>query len=86
MRQRPCLWRVEAVAILLRMAPVVLLIGVALAVVTYLIGSQAGWSWWAARLVALIPLAFCFFLGVVGVLVSALFVPAVWKMADAMPA
>ena len=38
-----------------------------------------------AALVSLVPLAFCFFLGIIGVLVAAVFVPAVAKAADAMP-
>ena len=65
---------------------VFLLIGLVFAAATYWVGVRAGWSKLAAILVALIPVAFCFFMGIIGVLISAVFLPAVYKAADAMPA
>ena len=65
---------------------VFLLIGLGFAAATYWVGVRAGWSKLTAVLVALIPVAFCFFMGIIGVLISAVFLPAVYKAADAMPA
>jgi len=49
------------------------------ALFTYRIGYQAGWHWGASLACAAIPIVFTIFLGILGVLIGAMFVTALWK-------
>lgn len=61
------------------LAIVFLGISLVFAVITYRIGSQAGWHWGAALAAAFVPIVFTFFCGILGVGVGFAFVVAVWK-------
>ncbi len=55
---------------------IILVIGCGLGALVFRLGTNAGRHWGAALGVALVPIAFTFVLGVLGLLISALFVAA----------
>lgn len=57
----------------------ILLIALIPTFATFWIGHRSGWHWGAALAAAAIPLAFTFFLGIIGLLIAFAFVTAVWK-------
>ncbi len=46
------------------------------------IGTQSDWHWIAALLAALVPVAFTFFLGLIGLIVGGAFLVSVWKASN----
>ena len=55
-------------------------IGVVLALFTFKVSLDLGGEWYWALLAALVPLAFCYFLGVIGVLIGAVFLGTLVKV------
>jgi hypothetical protein len=61
-------------------ALVFLLLSIGLGFLVFWVTQRAGWHWALALAVAAIPLTFTFFLGVIGLLVGALFAAAMYKL------
>lgn len=60
------------------------LLGIAaiMGVAVFRLGLNADWHWVAALLAAAVPVAFTFFMGIIGLLVGGAFVAAVWKASE----
>ncbi|MEX1088272.1 MAG: hypothetical protein WEC36_03530 [Phycisphaeraceae bacterium] len=50
-----------------------------IALAVFRMGVSAGWHWGGALGAALIPIAFTFFLGIIGLLIAGAFLAAIWK-------
>jgi len=67
------------------MLGVVMLIALVLAVLVFKLSSDMDWHWGVGIFLAAIPLAASYFLGIFGVIGSAMFVGAMFKAASAQP-
>jgi hypothetical protein len=56
-----------------------LALGCVFGAIVYYLGTGADWHWGAALAAALVPVAFTYFMGVLGLLISAAFVAAIYK-------
>ena len=54
-------------------------VGIILGAMTFRLGRNADWHWAAALVVALVPIGFTFFMGILGLLISAVFVGSLYK-------
>ncbi len=64
------------------MGYVLLGVSVVMGLIVFRIGKNADWHWAAALMAAAIPIAFTFFLGLIGLLIGGAFVSAVWKASN----
>lgn len=58
---------------------VLLIVACLIGIIVFKLGRDAGWHWAGALFVALIPVAFTFFLGIIGLLIAGAFAGAIWK-------
>jgi hypothetical protein len=58
-----------------------LCVALGLSVMVFRLASGNGWHWTLALFLALIPLGFTFFLGIIGLLLAGVFVGAAYKAA-----
>ena len=58
-----------------------ILLGISLflGLAVFRLGVRADWHWAGALVAALVPIAFTFFLGIIGLIIGGVFLGAVWK-------
>lgn len=54
-------------------------VAVVIGIIVFRLGLGADWHWAYCVLAALVPIAFTFFLGIIGLIISAVFAGAVYK-------
>ena len=59
---------------------ITLIIGAILALFTFKVSIDLGGEWYWALFAAMIPLAFCYYLGVIGVIIGAVFLGTLVKV------
>lgn len=62
---------------------VMLVIGFLLGALVFKLGRDSDWNTVGTLLAALVPAALCYYMGVIGLLVAAAYVGALWKAAAA---